>query len=248
MWTTRWIYSVYRPWQGWEPHLWPLLHNPSRPPSKHDPSLPLEPDRSLRPLPCVRRPADHDPSRPPGHVPSPPPPPPPPQSRRVEPPCQPVDVQAQARPPPRRLWLRPAHVLESLANNRETLFRFIPSAFRWGWRWWGRWPTEGITAVVGFIEWGCSTACQRKAYLNYHAYEYGHHGPWRRWRETLCTLYLDPNVQSKSTTTTPRTWTWPWQSAWTWSTIVKKDIKTALPRRVVWQMIKHGTQTQTTGC
>ena len=33
------------------------------------------------------------------------------------------------------------------------------------------------------------------------------------------------------------------------STIVKKkDIKTALPRRVVGQMIKHGTQTQTTGC
>ena len=76
---------------------------------------------------CLRRPADHDPSRPPGHVPSPPPLP---QSWRVEPPCQPVDVQAQARPPPRRLLLRPAHILESLANKRETPFRFIPSVLR----------------------------------------------------------------------------------------------------------------------
>ena len=73
--------------------------------------------------------------------------------------------------------------------------------------------------------------CSRQAYSKYHAHQYSDRGLRRRGRATLCAPYLDSNLQSKSTlhTTTLRTWPWLWlwSSAWTSSTLVKKDIKTA---------------------
>ena len=194
----------------------PLPHHPSpRPPCEHDPARPPEHVPSLPPPPYPHRPpADHDPSLPPGHVPLPPHPP--------------VDVQEQGHRPPRRPWRHQVHVPESLPNNHDDVLSPVSSTVGWQWRWW-RWSTEGITAKVRFAEWRCSTTCSRQAHSKYHAYQYSDHGLPRRRRATLCAPHLDLNLQSKSTlhTTTPRTWPWPWPSARTWSTLVKKDLKTA---------------------